>query len=284
MNLEHIETYLTVIRTGGFRAAGKELGVAQPTVTQHIRKLEEAVGATLVVRDRTGCVPAPNTEMFIQHAEALVALADKARQALRRPRLTIGAASNIGIYMLQPSFRRFSEEFGRRLDLNMVIDRNDVIAQRMETGELDVGAMEWWDGRQGFVAPDHPWANRDGIMKGDLVGQPIIGGEAHTGTGRALRRCLGDLAQRLTVDMNLGSTEAVKNAVRSGLGISIVLASAVSEEVAEGHLAQVPILDAALSKDLFLIHRRGLPGDSPAVRFARTMMDEGETGEAVQPK
>lgn len=285
MNLEHIETYLAVIRAGGFREAGKQLGISQPTVTQHIKKLEEAVGATLIVRDRAGCIPAPNTETFIQHAESLVKLAAKARQALRRPKLSIGAASNIGIYLMQPYFQRFSQLYDRRLDLDMVIDRNDVIARKLETGEVDVGAMEWWDDRQGFVArswrkepmvvivpPTHPWASQKAISKADLVGQPMIGGEPHTGTGRILRQSLGDIAGQLTVAMNLGSTEAVKNAVRAGLGMSIVLASSVADEVTEGHLVAVPIKDAKLAKELFIIHRRGLPGDSFTVRFLDAMM------------
>jgi len=287
MNLEHIETYLAVIRLGGFRDAAKQLGISQPTVTQHIKKLEETVGSTLVVRDRAGCVPAPNTEAFIEHAQALVNLATKARQALRRPKLTIGAASNIGIYMLQPHFRRFSELYGRRLELGMLIERNDVIARKLELGEIDVGIMEWWDSRPGFsahcwrkeemvviVPPDHPWAGSTGISKTDLIGQTMIGGEAHTGTGRILRQRLGDICDQLTVSMNLGSTEAVKNAVRAGLGISVVLASAVAEEAAAGHLASIPLKDAKLSKDIFVIHRKGLPDDSFSVRFLDSILHQ----------
>lgn len=286
MNLDHIETYLEVIRTGSFRDAAKHLRISQPTVTQHIKKLEMALGATLVVRDRAGCVPAPNTDLFIQHAEGLIRLAVKARQALKSPRLSIGASSNIGIYMLQPYFQRFSQVYGRRLLLDMVIDRNDVIAQKLESGEVDVAAMEWWDGRQGYsahtwkmepmiviVSLQHPWAKGGAISKSDLIGQPFIGGEGRTGTGRALRQCLGDLAGKLNVEMTLGSTEAVKNAVRAGLGISIVLASTVAEEVADGHLATVPVSDATLAKELFLIHRRGLPSDSFTVRFLNSLLN-----------
>jgi len=72
--------------------------------------------------------------------------------------------------------------------------------------------------------------------------------------------------------MNLGSTEAVKNAVRAGLGISIVLASSVEDEVAAGHLVAVPIKGVNLDKDLFVVHRRGLPGDGFAARFLETIV------------
>lgn len=288
MNLDHLATYLEVIRSGSFHEAGKKLGISQPTVSQHIKKLEAGVGARLIVRQRTGCIPAPHTEKFIQYAEAMLRLSQKARQALRRPTMSVGAASNIGIYVLQPYFSQFQQSYGDQLDVDMVIDRNDVIAQRLENGELDIGAMEWWSRRKGFVAypwrqeplvvivpPGHAWASRSEIGKADLVGQPLIGGEAHTGTGRILRKCLGGISSRLTVTMSLGSTEAVKNAVRSGLGISIVMAAAVAEEVADGRLVAVPVGDADIFKELYLIHRRNLPEDSFPMRFVETVLENG---------
>lgn len=285
MNLEHIETFLAVIDTGNFREAGRQLGVAQPTVSQHIKKLEDSVGATLVLRDRGGCVAAPNTESFVEYARAILKLAEKARLSLIYPRLTIGASSNIGIYLIQPYIHRFSEIYGRRLDLDVLIERNDVIAKKLDNSEIDVGTMEWWDHRPGYIAqswykeplvvivpPDHPWTELREINKVDLIGQPIIGGESHTGTGRILRQELGEIIEQLTVAMNLGSTEAVKNAVRAGLGISIVLQKSVADEVAEGHLATICIKDTKLSKELFVIHRRGLPSDSFALRFVNMLL------------
>lgn len=281
MNLEHIQTYLAVLDAGGFREAARQLGISQPTVTLHIKKLEESVGQTLVLRERSGCLPAPGSEDFIRHAQGLIRLAERARLSLKRPGLTIGAASNVGIYILQPYFRSFSDCLGENIRLDMVIERNDRILEKLETGEVDLAALEWWDERSGFtstvwreepavviVAPDHPWAERDSIHPDELVGQMMIGGEAHTGTGRMLRRHLGDIAEQLTVGRNLGSTEAVKAAVRAGLGISIVLASSVVDEVAAKHLASLPLAGVHLSKALHVIRPSGLSDESLAARFA----------------
>ncbi|MGO9567969.1 MAG: LysR substrate-binding domain-containing protein [Desulfomonilaceae bacterium] len=287
MNLEHVKSYLAVVRTGSYHKAAKHLGLAQPTVSQHIRKLEKTLGATLIIRDRNGCFMAPRTEAFARQAESLVRIADKARNALRRPTMTVGASTNVGTYLLQPMFKDFYEANRESLTLDLVIDRNDRIADRLESDEIDVAVMEWWDNRAGFVnrpwkkerlvvivPPGHPWSTRKSISAEELMGERMIGGESATGTGRVLREALGDLMSEFHVAFKLGSTEAVKNAVQTGLGISMVLASSVVDEVKSGALKAIHIDGPWLEKELMVIHRRGLPSDSVAVRFAEKLTKE----------
>lgn len=287
MNLEHVKSYLAVVRTGSYHKAAKQLGLAQPTVSQHIRKLEKSLGATLIIRDRNGCVMAPRTEAFAREAETLVRIAEKARNALRCPTMTVGASTNVGTYLLQPIFKDFYEDNRESLALDLVIDRNDRIADRLESGEIDVAVMEWWDNRAGFVNrpwkkeplvvivhPGHPWSARSSVSAEELVGERMIGGESATGTGRILREALGDLMSEFHVAFKLGSTEAVKNAVQTGLGISMVLASSVVDEVKNGALKAIQIDGPWLEKELMVIHRRGLPAYSVAVRFAEKLAKE----------
>jgi DNA-binding transcriptional LysR family regulator len=287
MNLEHVKSYLALVRTGSFHRAARELGLAQPTVSLHIRKLEKALGATLIIRDRNGCVMAPRTEAFARHAEALVRIADRARNALYRPTMTVGASTNVGTYLLQPAFKEFYEDHHQSLNLDLVIDRNDRIADLLESDEIDVAAMEWWDNREGYVSrswkreplvvivpPNHAWSNRDSVHAEELMGERVIGGEAATGTGRVLRQALGELTSKLSVAFKLGSTEAVKNAVQSGLGISMVLAGSVADEVTSGALKAIQVHGVQMEKELVVVHRRGLPPESAAVRFADKLSEQ----------
>ncbi|GAA2593492.1 LysR family transcriptional regulator [Actinomadura fulvescens] len=280
MNLDHIASYLAVIGTGSFHAAARERGLSQASVSQHIRMLEEAQQTALVVRDRAGCRPVPGTEQFAYYAELLVDLAERTGRVLSRPRLVIGAASNIGTYLIQPVFKRFVEEYAGHLDADLVIGANGTIAERLEAGGIDVALMEWWEDRPGFeatawtdeelvviVGPGHAWRDRRTVAPADLAGQPILGGEPQTGTGTLLRQRLGAAADKLRVTMNLGSTEAVKQAVRNDLGISLVLAGAVQDELRTGSLHALRIEQARLRKPLWAIIRRDLPSSSPARQF-----------------
>ena len=87
-----------------------------------------------------------------------------------------------------------------------------------------------------------------------------------------LREALGDAAERLQVGTQLGSTEAVKHAVAAGLGVSLVLQSAVDDEVRAGSLRALPLADMPLEKSLFVIERDGQPAGAPASRFAESLL------------
>lgn len=288
MNLEFLRSYLAVIRTGSFHGAARELGLAQPTVSQHVKKLEENLGATLVVRSSARCLPAARTETFVRRAEALLRFAEFARASLEHPAIVIGASSNIGVYLLSPYFKTFRsmlDNSSPRPDL--VIASNEEILGRLERDEIDLGVTEWWNGRPGFVSriwrreklvvitqPDHPWAALREIDPGLLSEEPMIGGEPGTGTGRILREKLGPLVNSLRITLSLGSTEAVKNAVRNGLGVSIVFESSVADEARDGRLATLKLRDVELVKDLHVVHRRDMPTESPVLRFVDLLAGE----------
>jgi DNA-binding transcriptional LysR family regulator len=277
MNLEQVASYLAVIRTGSFHAAARERGLSQASVSQHIRALEEQQRTALVVRDRAGSRPVPGTEEFTHYAGLLLELADRTSRSLSaHRRLVVGAASNIGTYLVQPAFSRFTAAH-EDLDAQLVVGTNGEIVDRLEAGGLDVALMEWWDDRPGFravrwaeeellviVGREHPWWGRDSVHHSELEGQSILGGEPQTGTGTLLRRHLGPDLGALRVSMNLGSTEAVKRAVRNGLGISLVLAGTVQDEIAAGSLHTLRLTPTSPRKPLWAILRQELPSTSPA--------------------
>jgi DNA-binding transcriptional LysR family regulator len=146
--------------------------------------------------------------------------------------------------------------------------------------------MEWWDDRPGFeaavwrrerlvviVSPEHPWARRKSVEKAMLLREPMIGGEPGTGTARLLQQTFGVDASSLKIGLELGSTEAVKQAVRAGLGISIILESAVRDEVRSGTLRALHVEDTPLAKPLFSIFPGGLSTSSPAAQFHAFLQD-----------
>lgn len=279
LNLTHVRSFLAVLDGQGFRAAARELKLSPSTLVDHINQLEAELAAALLVRKRGGFAPTAQGLAFLPLARALVATAERAFDVVSGCPLRIAAASNVGIYLLQSILASFkqTEEFPTEL----WIGRNPDVAERIAAGRADVGLMEWWDDRRGFLArtwrreplvvivgPSHPWASRANAHTADLLGERMLGGEPGTGTGTLLRQVIGTNAERIETVNGFGSTEAVKRAVRAGLGVSLVLASSVTDEVAAGHLVALPLADADLVKEIKLIVPAPLPATSAAARFA----------------
>ena len=230
LNLAWAKTFLTLIDTKSLQAAADQLQMAQPTVSQQIRKLEEELGVLLLHRSRIGCEPTEAALTFMPYAQSLVRISEHAVMAVRSGRVRVGASANVGIYVLQPYLRKFLRQHDPAL-FDLLIDRNPVIAQKLYDSELDVAIMEWWEQRPGFswkrwrseplvliVPPDHPLCESRQISKRKLAEMDLLGGEPGTGTGRLLESYFGNTGRSPRLSMQLGSTEAVKEAVRRAWG------------------------------------------------------------------
>lgn len=283
INLQHVQAFIAVIDSGSFREASRRLTLAQPTLSQWVRKLETKLGCPLVVRNHQRCLPTRQGLMFMPYARSLMRVAGQVKQRLSGKQVVIGAASNIGIYIMPEKLKHLSTpEQDNRIDL--VIGTNPDMVEKLLTGEIDLAALEWWDNRPGFeatqwlneqlviiVPPEHQWARRRSINLDELAAIPMLGGERGTGTGTRLRELLNADADRLKVSQNLGSTEAVKRGVMAGMGISLVARSAVSDEVAANRLCALKLKHTQLSKQLYLVSPANLPDESPAKRILREL-------------
>lgn len=275
-----LRSLVYVVQYRGFQAAARALNISQPTVSQHVQRLEEELGTPLVTRSRRECTPTPAAGRLLPFAESLLRLEAQARAAVVRDTLRVGASSNVGIYLLQPylhSYRQMASDHHYELQ----IDRNPAIAEKLRRGEIDVAVMEWFEPGEGLqvvcwrqeplvliAPPGDPLADQVSISRDQLAGLSLLGGEPGTGTGRLLARLFADGKPMPSVAMQLGSTEAVKEAVKAGLGLSLVMASAVEEEVRAGSLCAIPVDGAALQKQVFVSWRDtafAAPGVKPFV-------------------
>jgi len=280
IDLDQVRSFVAVIEAGSFRDAAQRLELAQPTVSQHVQKLEATLGHLLVERNRARATTTAAGLRFLPFAKALLRLEERARATLDQGNLAIGASSNIGVYLLQPLVRAFTSARPSIGPIDIRIGTNPETARRLEDAEIDIALMEWWDDRPGFeaavwrreklvviVPPEHPWARRMSVEKAKLLREPMIGGEPGTGTARLLQQTFGVDASSLKIGLELGSTEAVKQAVRAGLGISITFESAVRDEVRAGTLRALRVEDMPLAKPLLSIFPAGLSTTSPAAQF-----------------
>ena len=277
LDLDYLQTFLVLVESKSFNEAGARIGLAQSTVSQHLRHLEETLGTPLIVRGQRGCKPTAAALRLMPYAKSLLGLERRVVNASRERKLHLGACSNIGIYMLPRLLQEFKRAGGQAPALS--IGSNPEVVRNLEAGEIDVALLEWWDERDGFhwqawrteplvviVAPGHPLSGAKSISRSELAKMALIGGEDGTGTGRLLGSYFGD-APMPNVSMRLGSTEAVKRAVEAALGASLVLACAVDQEVCAGRLNAIPMRDHPLQKSLRLVWRNDFPQNHPLISY-----------------
>jgi DNA-binding transcriptional LysR family regulator len=282
LDLACVGAFVAVVETRSVSAAAQRLGLSQSGVSQQLARLETALGASLVQRGRKACVPSAQGLAFLPFARELLALEARARAATGAGRLAIGVSGNIAAYLLPDVVQRFARsQQGRGVEVEVSVGTNPQVLERLGGRLVDVALTEWWDGRPDqhagiwrrepmvlIVPPEHRWAKRRSVALRELAAEPLIGGEPGSGTATLLRQAFGKKAADLPVRFKLGSTEGVKRAVLAGLGVSIVMESAVRDELRAGRLVSLRVEARRLEKSLYAVRRADAAHDSAARRFA----------------
>ena len=284
LNLSLLRSFVSLAETGSFQDAAARLQLAQPTISQHIKKLEKDLGVVLIERNNAGSRSTRHGERLLPYARSLLRTAERAAAVARGSALVIGCSGNIAAYAISRAIKRFLEADGWTGTWEVRSAPNPQVAEMLLSREIDLAVMEWpmtepsiavqpW--RRAPMAvilpPDHRFAKREAITIDEFLSLRVIGGESGSGTGSLLRSLLGSRSDEMTMVANVGSTEAVKSAVKAGLGASVVLSEAVSDDVRAGRLASVRIEDAPLVKTFYIARPAALPDDDVTARFARSL-------------
>jgi DNA-binding transcriptional LysR family regulator len=167
-----------------------------------------------------------------------------------------------------------------------------MIAGRVLDGELEIGVvgarwtekgLEWVrhfnDRLTLVVSAGHRWAGRREVTLAELTEEPFILRESESGTRRVMEQILeehGIKPSSLMEVAEIGSTAAVIEAVRAGLGVSVLSARAVEREVQAGTLAAIALKDVRLERPFYLIRRRNRELSPAAAVFWAFLQAEGE--------
>lgn len=241
-----------------FTEAAQALGVSQPAVSMQVRSLEEAYGVELLARGRGGVDTTELGKALLDATRPMFSLEAEAAEllqratALLRGRLRVGADGPFLIVPVLAAFRREHPDVALSLSLgnssevlrDLLDGRTDVAAfsDRLEDPRLfAVPAAK--SAQVVIVARSHPWAERRGVRLRDLHGAPMVMREEGSVTRRAIEAALRRAGVKPDVVMELGSREAVHEAVAAGIGAGVVI------EAERGHdarLTALPLIDATI--------------------------------------
>lgn len=268
-----METFLTASRLLSYTDAAKELHITQPAVSQHIRFLEEHYNTKLFhYEGKKLCLTEAGallrkSAITMKHDE--ITLLEKLK-ASSRTKLVFGATRTIGDYFIPDTLIRYLAS-KQNTDLCMLVDNTKTLLNKIDSGELDFALVEGYFRKseydykafseQPFVAVcgiNDLWKNKRVTFE-HLFDSCVIVRESGSGTREILERYLRERNSSIADFhrvIEVGSIRAIKSLVTANCGITFLYEAAVAQELREGTLRKIPLLNFERSNSFTMVWRK----------------------------
>ena len=290
LDLHKLEIFYWVAELKNFSQAAEHLSLRQPTVSAHVQELEKALGGKLLYRIPGKVSLTPLGQLLAEKARTLLAFKRETVAAVEQfqgkliGELWVGGSNIPGEYLLPRKLGAFIKRHPEVKPVLRIGDSAGIVEEVLE-GKVEIGFVGfknqdarlsfdkiWQDEMVLTVPKNHPWSRRTSVRLTDLRSQNFISREQGSGTLDSFRHLLARRRQSahnlLKVAMQLGSTAAVKEALISGFGVSILSRTSIRRELADGILVEIPIRGLRLKRDFYEVcyKRRPLSPVSQAFR------------------
>lgn len=257
-----LQVFHAVAKHLSFTKAAEALFMTQPAVTFQIRQLEEHFNTRLFDRAQGRISLTPTGQLALEYAERILALSAELDTRLKEMSgeaagpLLIGASMTIGEYVLPQLIGKFKARFPAVVP-TLFVGNSEAVQDRVAERTLDLGFIEGdshlsslqsevccEDELQVVCAPSHPLAKGACALPASLTQHQYVSREAGSGTRAVFDHYLqkaGVAPDSLNMVVELGSPEAIKGLVATGLGFAIMSRVIAAKELQLGQLVQVPL-------------------------------------------
>ena len=286
LSLYKLEIFAAVVQAGSFSAAAQTFPMTQPAVSQHIQDLENSLGTSLFIRGRRGVTLTAAGETLYDYTQRILRLVAEAEsqvtnvENIASGQLTIGATPGVSTYLLPDWLRGFREKYPQ---LNVALQTG--VTTKNVSGvmehHLDIAVVEGeLDGisRKGLgsqilrpvamvvvVGQGHPWAQQNQILLQELNEQPFITRQINSRTRVWIDAVLKKHNVKPKIVAEFDNQEAIKQAVMSNMGVTILPDYAVQRELDAGLMRGLHVEDVELKREIKLLYDETMPF-SPVAR------------------
>jgi len=288
LNLNELSVFLAVAETNSFSAAGRELHLTQPAISQKIDNLEKHFSARLFHREGRTVRLTEAGQALQPLARELVAGAIRLEETMASlhgeviGEMNIGCSTASGKYLLPGIVARFRRSFPH-VRINILISSRQPVVEKLLSGGATLGVTSkiiehrdleyrdfYCDEVILIVPANHAWARYRQIYPDDLLDEPMILREEEAGTREVLVEGLQghDISpDMLKIAMVLGNAEAIVMAVGEGIGVAFVSRLAALRDLELGNVVEVELSGMSLRRNLYLVRNRRLPATRAQVEF-----------------
>ncbi len=296
MNLKQLEAFVQISDSGSFSKAAKDLFLTQPTISAHISTLEKELNTRLFVRNTKEVRLSDSGKILYEYAKQMTVLQKKIEDtfAVREERaqqcLTIAASTIPAQYLLPGILAKFNEKYPNQQFKILESDSAKVVEQ-VVNNTVDIGFtgtvidkrlckyIPFYQDELVVITPNtekYLALQKENKNATWVAEEALIMREAGSGTRKEAEkqlRKIGVNPAKLNVIASMESTEAIKRAVASGMGISVISKLAVEEEIRKGRLLSIPVSVDDMRRDINVIYNRNLQLSRVSERFIKVIKE-----------
>jgi DNA-binding transcriptional LysR family regulator len=272
--LRQLEVFEAIARLGSFTRAAEELHLTQPTVSMQIKKLTDAVGLPIYelvgkkvfLTDAGRALHAFTRELLDHFARFEMTLADM--KGLRQGTLKLAVVTTAK-YFAPRLLGPFCQQYPG-IEVSLKVSNRERVLERLADNQddlyilgqppcdVDIVAEPFLENPLVVLAPArHPLVGKSNIPLARLVQEPFLMRERGSGTRAAIERLLVERNLKLNVRMELGSNEAIKQAIVGGLGVAVLSRHTLALDAPMGQLAILDVENFPIVRQWYVAYPSG---------------------------
>jgi DNA-binding transcriptional LysR family regulator len=293
VTLHQLKVFEAIARSGSFTRAAEELFLTQPTVSQQIKQLTKAVGLPLFeqvgkriyLTDAGREVLTVSQDISERFSQLEMTLADL--KGLKQGNLRL-AAITTAKYFVPRLLGPFRQQYPGITIFLQVTNRQQILERLAENlddlyfigqppDNLDVRLRPVLENPLVVIAPyNHPLAQEKNIPLQRLAQEPFIMRETGSGTRMAVERFFAENRVAINVEMEIGSNEAIKQAIVGGLGVSVLSRHALTLEGTTGPLTILDVEGFPIRRYWYVVYPASKQLSVVARTFLEYLLDKGK--------
>jgi DNA-binding transcriptional LysR family regulator len=277
ITLQQLEALIHLVAERSFSRAARKMFLTQPSLTKHIKNLEDAAGVKVINRFNTGITLTFQGKLLYEYAQKVLGLREGIKEKILKSMekesgtVDIIASTIPANYILPGILGEFNRKYPKikvyiktvnsEEALDMVLNRH---AELGFIGKIPlsrkINAKPIWKDRLVIaVSGAHRWSEKNPITAKNLMEEPFVTREKGSGTREILENYLRENAGpdfRLNIIAELGSSEAIKEAIIAGLGVSFISIHAIKRELEQKLLVEIPVSGWVVERDFYVIYTK----------------------------
>lgn len=277
MDFKQLQSFVTAVKCRSFSVAAETLGISQPTISIHIKNLEEELDTKLVIRTAKSFEVTPKGEEFYECVKNMITLKENLIHRWNRQERKIihmGVSTIPSAHLLPEVLPEFREVY-QDVYFNVTQSDSRDIIEAVQKGNYDIGLVgmktdndllefqEFYHDRMVVITPVTKCGLKlkemDEVPLLELLKYPLILREQGSASGKRtelLLKKMGLQEEDLCIAARMNDQESIKNLVEGGLGISVISHKAVEDKVAAGKILSFDLPEEVAGHTFYIIYQK----------------------------